>query len=230
MESLSVEQDFSTAFLSLYEEVKRRFKEKGMHASIQTLEMCQGMILVFMEKGRPLRPYELLDSLLFNPAFSRCKDAKRMVFYILQRLQKIGIVERVEHQGRDGFYRLTNHQAVKTPIRDIGVITDPRTKPLLACWRRVFELRNIIKLWNIPSLGHAMTYELTSLLSYVESLKAQSGEDGKVQLEALTMDVKKLLEEYVNYTRSGVLSPEEAELFHSCDRGVTDFSKKIWWK
>jgi len=230
--TISAEQDFSTVFLSLYEEMKRRFRERGMHATIQTLEKCQSMLLVFLEKGRPMRPYEVVDALLFNPAFSQCKDARRMVFYIMEKLLEVELIERVKINGRDGYY-----QIAETPIeipprpktKKISQITDPRVKPLLARWKKIFELRNIIKLWNIPSLAHAIVYELTSLLQYIWKLEEDSNEEGQARLKEVKADISLLIEAYAEYGSGGTLPENENKVFHACGERIQEFSKRIWW-
>jgi hypothetical protein len=232
MESES-QGDFSTLFLSLYEEMKGRFKEEGVHATIQTLEKCQAMLLVLLEKGRPMRPYELVDALLFNPAYARCKDARRMVFYTMEKLLGIGLIERVEVKGRGGYYRIAMpYPEVKTPrpgAVEVSQITDPRVKPLLSGWKKVFELRSIIRLWGLPSLAHAMVYEASSLLNYLDLLKGQSNGEGRARLESIEGDLKALMEEYAAFARTGGLSEREARLFHRCEEGIAGFAESIWW-
>jgi hypothetical protein len=226
------QDDFSTRFLSFYEEVKRRLKEKKMHATLETLEKCQAMLLVFLEKGRPMRPYELIDSLIFNPAYAKCKDARRMVFYILEKLLRIGVLEKTAYAGREGFYQLATSFGEVKPQRWKGIsvshITDPMVKPLLVGWKKAFELRNIIKLWNIPSLAHAMVWEISSLLRYVDTLKEESSTEGGELLDSLERNLRSLLEEYLAFAEDGKLSPREAEIFYTCSRKIKELSKSIW--
>jgi hypothetical protein len=228
-----MEQDFSAVFLSLYEETKKRFRERGLHASIQTLEKCQAMLLVFLRKGRPVRPYVLVDSLIPYPPFNHCKDAKRMVFYILERLMEIGIAEPVEYVGREGYYRLVPSLCEGFSASKPGVIsqvTDARTKPLQENWRRIYEVRNILRLWKLPSLAHSMIYELTSLLRYVEALKGESRRDGISHLESVEKNAKELIVHYTEFSRSGTLSEEEHQVFTSLDEGIHGFSTMLWWR
>jgi histidinol-phosphate/aromatic aminotransferase/cobyric acid decarboxylase-like protein len=102
--------------------------------------------------------------------------------------------------------------------------------PLLAAWKKISELRNLIKLWNIPSLAHSIIYEISSLLDYIETLKNESNEEGRARLDAVEKDARALIEEYSNFARTNQLSKREAELFHSCEKGIKDFSKRIWWE
>lgn len=231
MESPAIfaKQDFSTAFLSLYEEMKRRFREKGMYATIQTLEKCQAMLLVFLEKGRPIRPYELVDALLLNPAFSKCKDARRMVFYIMEKLLKIGLIEKVDINGKDGYYRIVkNCFEIKMSRPDeIPQITEPRVIPLITGWKKVFELRNILKLWGLPSLSHAIVYEISSLLNYIDFLKGQSNDEVEARLESVEDNLRMLMEEYIAFGKTGELSEKEVGLFHKCEEEIRKFTKRI---
>jgi len=191
------------------------------------MEKFQAMILVFLEKGRPVRPCELVDALVYNPAFDECKDARRMVFYVLERLVKIGVVEKTSYRGKKSYYRLTDHSAVrvgKSARESISKLKDPLIQEMLACWRRVFELRSITKLWRIKSLGHALVYELHTIRTKMAQLDGISDE-GRRALEDM---ITKLIELYSDYAATGDVAGDEPEVFHELERGIKTLSQKSW--
>jgi hypothetical protein len=225
--------DFSAVFLSLYEEVKKRFNEKGLHATIQTMEKCQAMLLVFLRKGRPVRPYELVDSLTPYPPFNHCKDPRRMVFYVLEKLMEVKVAEPVEYLGREGYYRLSPAllQALSPPGKEAATqITDPRTVPLQENWRRVYEVRNILRLWKIPSLAHSLVYELTQLQRHLEKLRGESNDHGHSHLEKIEDTAKELINHYTEYSQNGHLPEEEHAAFARLEQGIRVLDTAMWWR
>lgn len=210
------EEELSTAFLRLYEEVKKRLKELGLRGDLQTLEKLQAMLLVFLEKGRPLRPYELVDALVYNPAYARCKDARRMVFYVLERLVKTGVVEKVPYKGAKSYYRLARHSGIRARAAwAISKPKDPRAREILDRWRRIFELRSITRLWRLSSLGHALVFELHGLQEKLMEFP------GGAKLED---PVNELIEVYTGYAATGTVPTREPELFHRLGRCIKSLS------
>jgi len=172
--TIPAEQDFSTAFLSLYEEMKRRFRERGMHATIQTLERCQVILQAFLETGRPLKPSDLVDMVAEDRAFS-CKSKKAMVMYTLKKMAEAGVVVKKDFRGRKCYYHL------EVPVEGLNTIQESGRKAelmeVLRGCRRLQELWCIMRMWRLPSLVHAMDHEIIFLKEKVENLMGHGFED-----------------------------------------------------
>jgi hypothetical protein len=212
---------------SLYEEMERRFEERGSYVSPDTLEKCYALLLAMLRKKRPMKPSEIADILLFDPAYRGLSDVKRTVFYELEHLKEIGMIKTAA-----GRYELVGGFIPRLETakpRELAQITDPRVKPLLASWNRIRRLRGIVGQWGISSLAHSIVYELSLLLRYNDMLAGESNREGRRRLEAIEDRITRLMEVYVAYARTGQLPRGEDRLFYDCEEKLLKFCKRIWW-
>jgi hypothetical protein len=217
---------------ALYEEMVRRFRERGSYKSHGTMEKCYSLLLAILRKKGYMRPHEIVDELLHDPGYAELKDIKRIVFYNLGLLREIGMVKATSLKNTEGYHlaeELVPRISRPTPMRP-PMITDPRVKPLIASWNKIALLREVAKEWGIPSIAHSLVYEFSALLRYNDRLFQESNEEGSRRLYSIEDDVTRLIDAYAAYASIGMLPEGEAELFLNCEKKVMKFCKRIWWR
>jgi hypothetical protein len=216
---------------SLYQEMERRFKENTSHISPATLERCYSILITMLKKERPLKPYEIMNELFFDPEYVRLSDPKRVLFYNLSLLTEIGMIKTTTGSG-PVCYTIVKEFRPKVDtvkMKDPRQVTDPRVKPVIASWNRVALLKGIAQRWSIPSVAHSLVYELSLLLRYNDRLLGESNEEGRRRLVFIEDCITKLIEVYTAYAIIGQLPTGESELFQECEEKLLKFCTRIWW-